>query len=342
MLTKKDIICYELCEECVSYSSDVHNQKCTKCKEGYLLEDGNCLLNCSEGFEEVDKKCRNCNNTICEDFITNSCGCLQCKDNNQFLNRWTLEFPQECYNQCPATLYADPLINQCRRCHSTCYECTGEFYNNCLSCTGVLYFNFKDNTCIPNCQTADLTRSLTKPNICVIFDAGAELINYDEITPINVNTFLFIEAKVVQPTSSEYETLWLFDVDKTNEINRGLGLVDDIKKEGEHPFTGDRTKLNVTLDNTFFKTEHKYVFGLKIYAENKGLEVPVYVYWTLTMNSPPFGGKVTTMPSIGLYNTTTFVIRCIDYQDENTPAEDLEYDFYYIEQGNILCRYSAT
>ena len=44
------------------------------------------------------------------------------------------------------------------------------------------------------------------------------------------------------------------------------------------------------------------------------------------MNSPPFGGKVTIMPYLGLYNTTTFVMRCVDYEDENTPQEDLEYD----------------
>ena len=273
---------------------------------------------------------------LCEKYSNVNKQCLQCKENNQFLNKWIDEFPEECYNQCPPTLYEDPLINQCRRCHSTCYECTDEFYNNCLSCTGVLYFNFKENTCIPNCQAADLTRSLTKPNICVIFDAGAQLVNVNEENPININTFLFIEAKVVQPTSSEYETYWMFDVEKTNEINKELGLYDDIKKEGEHPFTGDRSKLNVTLDNTFFKSEHKYVFCLKIFAENKGLEVPVYVYWTLTMNSPPYGGRVTTMPSIGLYNTTTFVIRCVDYHDENTPDEELEYYFYYIEHNTNM------
>ena len=292
------------------------------CPEGFNRNDAS--GECVPYGGEID--------ALCEVYSNSNKQCLQCKENNPFLNRFD-EFPEDCYNVCPPTLYGDPLINQCRKCHPTCYECTNEFYNNCLSCEGVLYFNFKDNTCIPNCQAADLTRSLTKPNICVFFDAGAELVYYSEDIPININTFLYIEAKVVQPTSSEYETYWLFDVEKTNEINKELGLNDDIKKEGEHPFTGDRSKLNITLDNTFFKTEHKYVFGLKIYAENKGLEVPVYVYWTLTMNSPPFGGRVTTMPSIGLYNTTTFVIRCIDYQDENTPTEDLEYDFYYIEQN---------
>ena len=299
-------------------------QKKVSCPYGEVFnEDKDCV----ELKDDSDK---------CGTFSNKERQCLQCKDNNKFLNRWPLDFPETCYTDCPATLYGDPLINQCRRCHPTCYECTGEFYNNCLSCTGVLYFNYKENTCIPNCQTAGLTRSLIRKNYCIAFEALAELINVSEEIPINVNTFDYIEAKVLQPSSPEYETYWLFDVEKTNEINKELGLFDDIKREDEHPFTGDRTKLNVTVNKNFFKTEHKYVFGLKIYAENKGLEVPIYVYWTLTMNSPPYGGRVTTMPSVGLYNTTTFVIRCIDYLDENTPTDKLEYNFYYVEKNTNM------
>ena len=288
---------------------------------------------CPQGFNPSGSKCVPYGDeldAVCETYSNTDKQCLQCKENNQYLNRWPDEFGQECYADCPPTLYGDPLINQCRRCHETCYECTNEFYNNCTSCTGTLYFNFKENTCIPNCQAAELTRSLTKPNICVVFDAGANLVNVDEAIPVNVNTFDYIEAEVVLPTSPEYETLWLFDANKTNYLNRELGFTDDIPLDSE-PFTGDKTKLNTPLDHTFFKTEYLYVFGLKIYAENKGLEVAVYVWWTLKMNSPPYGGKLTVMPYLGLYNTTTFILRCVDYEDENTPTEELEYDFYYKE-----------
>ena len=288
---------------------------------------------CPRGFTPKGSKCDPIGSeldALCETYSNTDKQCLQCKENNQYLNRWPDEFGEVCYSDCPPTLYEDPLINQCRRCHETCYECTNEFYNNCTSCTGTLYFNFKENTCIPNCQAADLTRSLTKPNICVVFDAGANLINVDELIPVNINTFDYIEAEVVLPTSPEYETLWLFDANKTNYLNRELGFTDDIPLDSE-PFTGDKSKLNTPLNHTFFKTEHLYVFGLKIYAENKGLEVAVYVWWTLKMNSPPYGGKLTVMPYLGLYNTTTFIMRCVDYQDENTPTEELEYDFYYVE-----------
>ena len=297
------------------------------------------ICRCADGFESTsDNKCIPIGeelDALCEVYSNKEKQCFQCKENNQFLNKWVDEFDEECYSDCPPTLYEDPLVNQCRRCHVTCYECTNEFYNNCTSCTGSLYFNFKENTCIPNCQTAGLTRSLTKPNICVIFDAGAELVNVSPLIPIDVNTFENIEAKIIQPTSSEYETLWLFDVNETNKINRELGFNDDIPLNSE-PFIGDKTKLNTPLNASFFHTEHKYVFGIKIFAENKGIEVPVFVWWTLTMNSPPYGGKVTVMPYLGLYNTTTFIIRCVDFQDENTPSENLEYDFYYIEKNTNL------
>ena len=219
---------------------------------------------CAPGLE-FDEDRKNCSptaveeNSLCEIYSNLEKRCFQCKDENVYINKWRSEFDEECYDECPQTLFEDPLMNQCRRCHETCYECTNENYNNCTSCTGLLYFNFKENTCIPNCQTAGLTRSLTKPNICVIFDADASLVNVDSLTPIDVNTFDYIEAIVIQPTSPEYKTLWLFDANQTNIINTELGFTDPIPLTAE-PFTGDKTQLKTDLDHNFFKVQHKYVF----------------------------------------------------------------------------------
>ena len=301
----------------------VHNElllnKCV-CPEDYVL---NTALNICEHKDDPDSK-------ICKIFSNLELQCFECKEDNKYLNKWLNEFDEECYLECPATTFEDDLINQCRRCHETCYECENENYNDCTSCTGELYYNENDHTCISNCQTAGLTRSLTRPNLCVVFDADASLVNVDTLTPIDINNFHYIEAKVINPTSSEYKTLWIFDVEETNKINKELGF-DDIIPSSSSPFTGDKEQLNVALNTNFFKINHKYVFGMKIYAENEGVEVPVYVWWTLTMNAPPFNGKLTVMPYLGLYNTTTFIMRCVDFLDENTPAEDIEYDFYYIE-----------
>ena len=270
--------------------------------------------------------------SLCKIYSDSLKQCYQCKEENVFLNKWLDEFEEKCYYDCPVTLFEDPLMNQCRRCHETCYECTNESYHDCTSCTGELYFNFQENTCIPNCQKAGLTRSLTKPNTCVIFEADASLVNVDTLTPIDVNNFNYIEAKIINPSSTEYKTLWLFDVEKTNIINQELGFDDNIKLT-DSPFTGDVTQLKVDLNTKFFKIKHQYVFGMKIYVINEGVEVPIYVWWTLTMNGPPFGGQLVVMPYLGLYNTTTFVMRCVDFLDENTPAEEIEFDFYYIEMN---------
>ena len=304
------------------------------CEYGQLYND--LLLHkcqCPDGTILNDPPNEHCepelNDDLCEIYSNLEKQCLKCPQ-GLFLNKWLDEFEEKCYEECPPTTYGDRLMNQCRRCHETCYTCTNDLYNNCLSCTGELYFNDNEKTCIPNCQAAGLTRSLTKPNLCVVFDADASLVNVNTLTPIDIHTFDYIEAIVIQPTSPEYKTLWLFDAEQTNIVNRELGFDDDIALTAT-PFTGKLNELRAELDHEFFKAKHKYVFGLKIYVEKEGLEVPIYVWWTLTMNSPPYGGKVTVMPYLGLYNTTTFIMRCVDFEDENTPTEDLEYDFYYIE-----------
>ena len=274
---------------------------------------------------------------VCKLFSQSTLGklCFECQEESIYLNKWFDEnglFNEKCYLNCPATLYGDDLMNQCRRCHETCYTCNGDKYNNCTSCTGELYLNKYNNTCISNCQTDGLTRSLKRDNECTDFEADASLVNVDTLTPIDVNNFNYIEAKIINPSTTEYKTLWLFDVEKTNSINQELGFTDNIKIT-DSPFTSDVSELRVNLNTKFFKIKHQYVFGMKIYTVKEGIEVPIYVWWTLTMNAPPFGGKLVVMPYLGLYNTTTFIMRCVDFLDENTPAEDIEFDFYYIEMN---------
>ena len=315
-------------------------QNLTICPYGQVYRELTNICECPKGYEpntdpDATTYCKLITDdpeedSLCQIYSNLQSQCFQCKDDNVYLNKWLEEFDDKCYYECPITLFEDPLINQCRRCHETCYECTNENYNDCTSCTGELYFNFQENTCIPNCEEAGLTKSLNRPNECVIFDADASLVNVDSLTPIDVNNFNYIEAKVINPTSSDYKTLWLFDVEKTNQINRELGFTDDLNSNAS-PFTGDRTQLRVELNTNFFKIKHNYVFGMKIYTINEGVEVPIYVWWTLTMNAPPFGGKLTVMPYLGLYNTTTFIMRCVDFLDENTPEDELEYYFYYVE-----------
>ena len=286
------------------------------------------LILCPLGqiYNSVSRQCVEKKSTVCE-YVANTLGpCITCVNNQVYLH----QIDGLCYNECPPYYFENDVMNQCRPCHDTCYRCTDRFYNNCTECTGSLYWNFKENTCIPNCEAVGLTKSLTRPNICVEFDADASLVNVDALTPIDINTFTYIEATVIGATSTGYTTLWKLDVDETNRINRELGFTDDLSA-GASPFTGDLTDLNTPLDNTFFKLEHKYVFVLDIIKENMGESITITKSWTLTMNAPPKNGYIKIIPPYGLLSTTTYVITTYDWEDEDTVQENLEYWFYYIE-----------
>ena len=73
-ISDKDKECYELCQEnqCTDSSKNISDQKCTKCINDYLLENGNCLTQCSNGYEKLGNICQFCNDNKCQDFETNS------------------------------------------------------------------------------------------------------------------------------------------------------------------------------------------------------------------------------------------------------------------------------
>ena len=53
--------CYETCKVC-DVMGDKSNQKCTECKEeNDLLQEGNCVENCYEGYYQEEKNCKKCN-----------------------------------------------------------------------------------------------------------------------------------------------------------------------------------------------------------------------------------------------------------------------------------------
>ena len=282
--------------------------------EVYLEDELKCISKSSSPTE------------ACAQYADPISNCLICRENKKYL----YVVDGTCLDECPATYFGNDKILQCRECHETCYRCSNRFYNNCTECTGSLYFNYKENTCIENCETVGLTKSNTRPNICVVFDAEASLVNVDTVTPIDVNTFDHIQATVIGATATGYTTYWRFNVSETNRINNELGYTDDLLDDAS-PFTGDLTLLDTPLDHTFFKVGHQYVFELDIIKENDGSFVTVTVSWVLTMNQAPTNGYIKVIPTIGLLQSTTFVITCYDFIDENTNSELLEYFFYYIE-----------
>ena len=91
----EDIICPLNCEKCQN------TELCQKCNSGYLLENGICREQCSNGYEKssLGEECLNCNNNLCINFEINSCNCITCKE-NYFLkeDKTCNECDQNCLN----------------------------------------------------------------------------------------------------------------------------------------------------------------------------------------------------------------------------------------------------
>ena len=216
--------------------------------------------------------------------------CISCPDETPYI------YPPNgnCVSDCGVRYYPRDDIYQCRSCHSTCYTCWGYEYNNCLSCIDDLYLWEGGNECIPFCHEVGQVESKIYQNLCVEFEVKAELINYQEGVPIDINTFDFLVAEVTQISTKPYYTTWRFDPVKTRNANPGLTLnfVD-----GQVPFEpndkDNLESLNVTLNHSFFELARKYVFVLDVISYNildTTKRATRSFYFTLTTNSYPVDG----------------------------------------------------
>ena len=299
--------------------------------EGYYSD----LITCQEGsvFNSATNTCSTPTLTHCGIPGDISDNCISCEDLTPYL------FPEDgsCLSECPVGYYPDDNMMRCRPCEATCYTCTGRFNNDCTSCIGDNKLIENEGLCVTNCEQYDLTKSSVDPNKCTEFDADAVLINVQEGVPIDVNNFHEIVAKVTIATSSGYTTKWELNEDKTREINDDPDMTFDT-----YPWTDAGTEheanevevgkeFTTPLDTTFFQLDKYYAFDLQIIKTNISHSVTYTKSFILTMNKKPSGGSLTTEPTIGLYNTTTFVITCGGWSDDTTETENLEYYFYSIE-----------
>ena len=115
--------------ECVScpanYAKCTNTEHCSVCVEGFLVEEGECVESCSEGFVASDRHCERCQSgcKACTDLY--SCdvclaGMLYYKPN------------RSCLESCPAGYF--PARGSCSECHSTCSECSGPDVSQCTVC----------------------------------------------------------------------------------------------------------------------------------------------------------------------------------------------------------------
>ena len=282
------------------------------CDEGYIFNEG--TGTCISVFSQN-----------CEFVADSKYNCLTCPESNVYLNPDT----GECLNKCPVKYFDNFYMNQCRKCHITCYTCIDENQNTCLSCIDptFLLVNEYGSFCVENCEYYGLTSSKINGNLCVEFEADAVLINVSEDVPINRKEFNYIEVKITSNKDS-YGKEWRFNPDKTREVNNDPDMI----FPSETPFIDeeDINKEIIKVDKNFFELGKKYVFELDIYRNNEDSIVLITKTFILTINSPPINGELIVFPEIGLFDTTVFVISSIDWIDDTT--EDLMYYFYYIEE----------
>ena len=108
-------VCHEKCDGCEKYSSNDNNQMCLKCKDSSLvLEEGNCIEKCHDGYYKEDKSCLKCNSncTKCSkgeekynnDTIINQ-NCESCSSDFNYLIK-EKDYPSNCVDECPNGLNA--------------------------------------------------------------------------------------------------------------------------------------------------------------------------------------------------------------------------------------------
>ena len=262
--------------------------------------------------------------------------CIRCPDEQIYIH------PVDglCKEDCPTGYYHRDDMNQCRPCNETCYKCNWTFGFNCTECIGDRYLVEHEGQCVQKCEDFNLTASKIRENYCTEFYADAVLLNHkappDEY--VDVNTFVNLVGKVTEYTSRDYTVLWGFERELTIEANAKANKT--IELPNRSPLIGDLTKEeNVLLDKTFFELAKYYVFSLTVIAHNilyYEATVSQKINFTLLMNSYPVNGSLTVFPETGLYRTTYFVIRCVEFGDETTVKENLEYSFYSIEENTAV------
>ena len=293
------------------------------------------LITCSEGYtySSENNMCLEVSVTKCRYPGDISDNCISCPDENPLI------YPPNgnCVNDCGVRFYPRYDINQCRACHHTCYECNGFEYNNCLSCTDNYYLVENLHICVFYCDAYSLVASTMTPNLCVPFDVIVEIVNYQEGVPIDINTFDFLIAEIKEISTKTYYITWRFDPQKTRDANPGVSLSFEDDQVPFYPNDiNNLESFNVSLNHSFFELKRNYIFTIDVNSYNllnNSLKATRSFDFNLTMNSYPIGGGLEIIPTIGLHNTTTFLLRCQNWTDDTiTDPSELSYYFYAIER----------
>ena len=288
------------------------------------------FLICEEGYyyNSESNVCLEVSLTKCRYPGDVSDNCISCPDENPFIYPPT----GDCVKECGPRFYARDDMFQCRDCHYTCYTCWSYAYNNCLSCIDDRYLVEDLHECVLYCQDYGLVASKIIPNMCVDFEVVPRLVNYQEGVPIDINTFDYLIAEIVEINTKTYLTKWSFDPVKTRNANPGRTLKFEDDEVPFEPNTEENlANLNVSLNHSFFELKTDYVFTLEVISYNvlnTTKRASRSFDFTLTMNSYPVDGNLKVIPNSGLHNTTVFLMRCKNWTDDTCDSINLTYYFY--------------
>ena len=310
------------------------------------------LVLCEEGYiyNNVTNRCDIYDSQECY-IPRNEEKCLICGSTKPYLKD-----DDQCYSDCSPYYFADDYFQQCRRCHYTCYTCFAKKHNNCLSCTGIYYYIESLHVCITNCQQYGLIISTKLNNTCAELETESYISipkylnnsydynpkNEDFVSKIiNRDEFKEIQGHLGE-VSAEVETEWIFNWNKTVEINREYRYfeIDDIPDE--NPITSDPTNLYIKVDNNFFKYGYKYVFDLEIYSRNGNYSTNHTHTYILMMNDYPLVGQINILPSTG-YITNLFLMTINKCKDDVSEKSKLRYKFtYFTKSADVIYGYKNT
>ena len=293
------------------------------------------LIICNKGYvySSENNMCIEVSVTKCKYPGDMSDNCISCPNDSPYI------YPPNgnCVNDCGVRFYPRDDMLQCRECHPICYECWGSQENACISCTENLYLLEDEHKCIPFCHDHGLIADTKRPNLCVPFLGYPVITNYDENIPIDINTFNFFIVELKDINTKPVYINWKFDHVKTRAKNPGLSLN---FKDDEVPFypntENNLRSYNISLNKSFFELKRNYCFIIDVHSYNvlnNTKEAIRSFNFTFKTNSYPENGTLEIFPEIGLHNTTIFIIKCQNWEDDTSDNMELMYYFYSKENS---------
>ncbi len=105
--------CPTNCTQCTGDYTDI---QCTKCLNGYVMDNYRCYLDCvTPGLVKSNGNCVNCA-SLCASCSNTMSNCTSCDTSsaNAYL------FNYKCLSECPSTYYKDASLYTCSKCQSPC------------------------------------------------------------------------------------------------------------------------------------------------------------------------------------------------------------------------------